>query len=712
MYQNPIAMLAIINSCDKATAQATVIPAPNGGVNGQTLWDVIVDAKDYLAWAQNDGSGGGIQSFYFNQTGAYYVTGYASVLGASVTDLSAYFYIPDLSTSSVGCNGTFNISWGDGSNSNHTDNQMWCPYGVDGYPELSYYDGGPSHEYASSGAYVIDITYTSNGNTVPIMSTTVNVTVGGSACTSADAAQGAGGWRYGPNYGDSDNSVTQWPALALAEAKTRWSIDVNPKVKEMLDLWLAYSQNDNGGFGYTAPADWVNFPKTSAGLIMLKYLGANAADDRVQKTLAYLDSDWNTPGDYWGGNLGSPYAMYAFYKGMKSWGLNDLNGKNWSDIYTGYLVDHQASNDIWGDNAGWMEGNMATFTALAILAPEVASLPPVANAGGPYPNVNPNQVLTLDGSQSYHQDANKNIVAWQWDFDASNGLWWDTKATPDAGEGGIGMTMPVSYPDTGAQKSYIVTLRVVDNSSPPMTGTNTATVNVTTGNVAPVAVTNGPWSGLPNSPITFDGSASFDPNSCTTANDPKCLGDSIVKYEWDLNGDGIFNGAEDGTPLIADFRKVQKSFPTPISLPATLRVTDQHGLTGISTAQFNVVSIAVVYGKQYDICFKTPLNRFQEIQGLRVKFKNEGNAAAENVKMTLTNTPSNLPIYNGKSVTNLGTLDPNAEKFSACDTTAKTADIQVLFDRRTTPTGTWKWRSEFDFNNAHYTVDNIPPLGP
>jgi len=275
------------------------------------------------------------------------------------------------------------------------------------------------------------------------------------------------------------------------------------------------------------------------------------------------------------------------------------------------------------------------------------------------------------------------------------------------------MNPAVSYPKAGSDKTYTVTLRVTDDSAPAKTATDTAGIKVIGGNVAPVAVTNGPWSTLPSTDVIFDGSASYDSNSCTTLGDLSCLGDSIVKYEWDLNGDGIFNNIDgsDGTPLIpGDYRKVKRNFPTPISLPATLKLTDSYGKVGTSSAQYNIVSVSIVYARQYETCYKVTIDRTHERQGIRLKFKNLGNAAADNVTMTATQAPSNLTFYNNKSFTNIGTLAPNQEKFSSCDPAAKTADIEVIFNRSIYPTGEWRWRSAFDMGGNHYQVDNIPPL--
>jgi hypothetical protein len=382
--------------------------------------------------------------------------------------------------------------------------------------------------------------------------------------------------------------------------------------------------------------------------------------------------------------------------------------------YTEFLVDAQEPGDYWTDEGDWYDQNFASATALAILAPAIAGLPPVADAGGPYPDVNPGQPVNLDGTGSEHQDPAKSLIKWEWDFDASDGLWWDSKPTPDPGEGAIGQTATTSYPDIGVDWTYTVILRMTDNSTPPsaQTDTDPATVRVTTGNVVPVAVTNGPWAGLPGDTLVFDGSGSYDPNSCTTPGNLSCLGDSIVSYEWDLNGNGVFNEpGDDGTPVTpGDYSIVTKLFPDPVSRSAVLRVTDSYGLTGTSSAQFNIISISVVYGQEYNTCFRERLSRFEARLGISVMFKNLGTSTAENLVMTLTQTPSNLQILKGVFV--LGDLAPGVEMWTACDPTAMAADIELKFNRRIVPTGELRWRAEFDFEGKHYVVDHIPPLAP
>jgi hypothetical protein len=710
MYANGLAVLALVNSCDKATAQATAAVTSSGDVNGRTLYDIALHAKDFIAWAQGDQAGSGnALSFLSGPAGLQpYFNG--TVSGLSVTELYGYFYEPDINQ--IGCGGMYTINWGDGTSDTFASGTQWCPYSYgDGYPEVGYGTPRRSHTYAAAGNYALSISYNDGTHPATVVAS-ATVPLGGSACTDGGIN---GGWRYNANSSDSDNSVTQWPVLALAEAKNRWNIDVNPKVVDRLNQWLTYSQCTNGAFGYTSgdSSGWCNFPKGAAGTIMLKYSGKALTDTPVQNALTYLTNNW---GD--GENLGNLYGMYAYFKAMKSWGLTaDLSGRDWNHEYTQYLVNHQTSSNYWNDSE-WEDSNFATYSALAILAPEVASLPPVANAGGPYANATPLQPIKLDGSKSYHLDSTKHIVTWQWDFDSSDGLWWNTKPAPAAGEGAVGINPSVTYPKIGADKAYTVTLRILDDGNPVMTATDSAIINVTSKNVPPTALTNGPWTTLPGSNVVFDGTKSFDSNSCTTLNDPSCLGDAVVKYEWDLNGDGIFNNPDgsDGTPLIpGDWSKVSKTFATPQNQQVTLRVTDKEGLVGTSAANLNIVSVTLLFAKQYDYCYSITTDRTHLRQGLKIKFQNQGNAQADKVFMTATNLPSGLAFTNKatgapNNSTNLGSMGPGEVKYSACDPAAHTADIEVIVNRSVNPTGTWSWRAAFELNGTPYQIDNIAPI--
>ena len=598
-YYTPFALMAIVNSGTKATGQSTIVSSSNLVVNGMSLYDIVVDIRDYLAWSMTDGN-----------------------------------------------------------------------------------------------------------------------------CSTAPGSRG-NGWRYGENYSSVDNSFVQWPNLALSEAEERWQIEITPDVKIQVATWLAYSQTNNGAFGYDFPGSWDNMAKGAAGIIGLHYLGGTLADPAVQNALDYMGTQYHftsTGGGCFGGcHWDRPYHMYAFYKAMKLYGITsfvDSSGvaHDWETEYQRFLADPAEGNLIWdaGRKAArfdlvryWYSSNDSNnYTGLAMLAPEVSSLPPQADAGNDQ-IVLPNQVVSFDGSNSFHQDPTKAIVSYDWDFDASDGLWWNTVAVPGAGEGDSGLMVTNSYPETGSAADYTVTLRVSDNGQTPanpdavMTDLDTMNVHVDTQQVAPIAVTNGPWAAVPGQIVTFDGSASYDPNP----------GDSIVSYEWDLDGDTVFNNPDgsDGTPVTpGDWSIVQKTFIIPVSNLATLRVTDTFGAQGSSTDNF--IAIGLAYVENYQTCWRVRQNRFSNRFGISVTVENIGNADIDNLILTLTSVPSNRHIVSDLS--DLGNLTSGAQVATACDYAAKTADIITDVNRRISPTGDWSWQAEFDSGGEHYVIPNLPPLLP
>ena len=89
--------------------------------------------------------------------------------------------------------------------------------------------------------------------------------------------------------------------------------------------------------------------------------------------------------------------------------------------------------------------------------------------------------------------------------------------------------------------------------------------SVSTPNQPPVADLNGPYEGNEGSPITFDGSASSDPDG------------SIVSYDWNF-GDGNSGIGETTT----------HTYTSPNTYTMTLKVTDNEGLTDTDTAAVTI----------------------------------------------------------------------------------------------------------------------------
>lgn len=762
-YYSPFAILAIVNATDATTA-AGITPTTTTGsslIDGtNSLVDIIRDARDYLAWSMTDledpsggegGSGSAISCSVDDGLGN--TVGYFAGVpaGAETTfdgyvDLEYYTGVPGAECATTDPK-DWAIDFGDSSSSGPVEANCgvdqyggivrpdlalidFAPAGGDngswlGNPTQSYdYGGQIDHSFTAAGLYTVEASF--NGTAV----CSIEIEAPGPDLTCL-----GNGWRYSENDTSIDNSVAQWPTLALYEALDRWGIDSKPEVKDQLELWLDYSQDAGGSYGYSSPGNWLNTAKAGAGLIMRHFTGHALADAENQSSIGFIEQDWANSGvgDTYG-NKGSFYAMYAVFKGLKLYGETQLEVPfgsgtliDWEQDYNDWLVANQLSDGSWNTES-WMDDIMTTYFGVAMLAPEVAGLPPVAEAGGPYGPVNALQSFALDGSDSFHQDPAKQLIAYQWDFDASDGLWWTTQPAPGAGEGTTGETPThPGYPDLGADANYTITLRVLDNGTPQEADTDTASVQVTTGNVPPVAATNGPWADVPSldpacdpadpaavnnalcHPVTFDASASYDPN----AGPP--LNDSIVAYEWDLDGDGVYNegNGEDGWPqgtpgTVDEWKVVKKLYQNPSSGLATLRVTDSFGLQDSASDEF--VSIAFVFAENYGYCYTQRIGRTVTQKGVVVTFQNVGDGAAENVEMTLTDAPANVTVVKG--VADLGEMGPGLSEDTACGGALGNSEIVWNVNLRASTTGEWGWKAEFDHNGTHYVIPNLPAVAP
>lgn len=132
--------------------------------------------------------------------------------------------------------------------------------------------------------------------------------------------------------------------------------------------------------------------------------------------------------------------------------------------------------------------------------------PPLANAGGPYSGEAGTTLIQFDGSGS--SDSDGDVLTFAWDF----------------GDGNTATEMMPTHTYSSAG-DFDVSLVVNDgqaNSDPAMTS---AAITAPQVNLAPTADPGGPYAGAPGQTITFDGSASTDPN------------DDPLTYSWDF-GDG------------------------------------------------------------------------------------------------------------------------------------------------------------------------------
>ncbi len=194
-------------------------------------------------------------------------------------------------------------------------------------------------------------------------------------------------------------------------------------------------------------------------------------------------------------------------------------------------------------------------TASASTAAEIVDAPqdPIADPNGPYSGT-AGVPVSFDGSGSSDPDGGA-ITAYDWDFG-------DGTVVLDAG--------PTPSHTYAAAGTYTVTLTVVDDegaSSAP--AETTANIDV---NQAPIADPNGPYTGVVDVNVMFDGTGSSDPDG------------TVASYDWDF-GDG--NTGTGPSP--------QHAYTATGTYTVTLTVTDDFGTVSdpaITTATIDATNQA------------------------------------------------------------------------------------------------------------------------
>jgi len=396
-----------------------------------------------------------------------------------------------------------------------------------------------------------------------------------------DASPG-GAWYYSCN-GYDDNSISQWMGIGLLGAQKfgatlplHAGTPLPNVVPEWNKTWLKNSQatpnppnftNGGGYFGYQSSSPvWGPYAVTPSGMVQLVLDGIGRGNSPVggpswEGAETFLRENWDTPassGAYYS-IKGYYYGLFSFTKAMllhapgyvaqpitclhSSMAGTTKKDTDWyaaeagkldscsgavasSDGLARTLIGSQNPAGFWyGHNYSSDQYPFETAWAIMMLNRTVfdSGVPVAVATATPNPAVN-GQSITLSGTGSFHQDAAKSIVSWQWDFD-NNG-------TFDAS----GPIVTHIFPGLG---SYPVTLKVTDNGSPAVSASTIVTVNVSIPPLAPTANAGGPYAFCANrTPWYLDGSASVNPDDGKS--EFGLPGDYIKLYAWDLDGNGTF----------------------------------------------------------------------------------------------------------------------------------------------------------------------------
>jgi PKD repeat protein len=200
-----------------------------------------------------------------------------------------------------------------------------------------------------------------------------------------------------------------------------------------------------------------------------------------------------------------------------------------------------------------------------------ASQPPVAALSADFTSGSKPLSVTFNATASMDPDGS--ITDYEWDFDG-DGTYGE--AGPEADNAGDPTPLPFTYTSVG---SYSARVRVTDNDG----GKDSETLVINVSNTPPTASLSGSTTeGDAPLAVSFDASLSSDP------------GGAIVDYEWDLDGDNIFNEA--GTP--EETARGNSStdpfvYTDPGFYTASVRVTDDD--TAFDTETWNVTAHGWVF---------------------------------------------------------------------------------------------------------------------
>jgi hypothetical protein len=261
---------------------------------------------------------------------------------------------------------------------------------------IGVYFGGGAHQIYNAGIALIAIAASRIPNEiVNVMGSPVNTwtfkqvaqdVVDYLAWGQTDFGSGRGGWNYVPHDNNgprSDNSNSGWVTLGLAFAEFYFTNTIPQFVKDELNIWINYIQNDdNGGSGYDSPTYWVNILKTGNLLQQMEFYGDTAATTRVQNAINYIVTHWNDPNPDpgWRGTPTNYQATFTLMKGLESLGVDIINGIDWFDEISTALVAEQNQDPAspnygsWPSTCAW--GNNILCTAWALLTLEKVTTPP------------------------------------------------------------------------------------------------------------------------------------------------------------------------------------------------------------------------------------------------------------------------------------------------------------------------------------------------
>jgi len=180
-----------------------------------------------------------------------------------------------------------------------------------------------------------------------------------------------GGWRYTPDAGDSDLSVSIWQLMALRSAKND-GLDVAASTIDDAIGYLKRSftspidsqgnpKDSKSGFSYEPNGGGPSFTMTSAGLLAMQVCG------QYESPLVSGSADWLLEHPPKWNERFILYGLYYFAQGMHQRGGS--HAERAASIVSELLLNKQKENGSWESSSGEEQNAGSVYcTALAVLS--------------------------------------------------------------------------------------------------------------------------------------------------------------------------------------------------------------------------------------------------------------------------------------------------------------------------------------------------------
>jgi len=154
---------------------------------------------------------------------------------------------------------------------------------------------------------------------------------------------GDGGWRYQPQPGEADISVTICQVMALRAAKNAGLAVPGETIDRCID-YVKRSQNADGGFMYMLSGGPSRFPRSAAGVVALYSAGLYEGDE-IRKGIEYLSQ--HLPAN---ANFRDTHAMYGQYYAVQAmWQAGGEHWLQWYPAIRDVLLKQQQADGSWMD---------------------------------------------------------------------------------------------------------------------------------------------------------------------------------------------------------------------------------------------------------------------------------------------------------------------------------------------------------------------------